>query len=477
MHLFKKKLLKSLTYHSAELYRIKHMFRKQDTKKIAIMAVCICLSIMLLGASRLPIFQGQAAALTIDGVQVTVLSSKQEAQNVLEQYLAQKSNEMNMKVSSVGQVNIIELPKDTGLKPDSANDALKILTQTIAVGIKAAVIQVDGKDTVAVANEDAAKNILENVKAAYINDDDVIIDAKFREEVKIKTKVTEPSNILAADIAKNVLIYGAPQKVLHQIESSDETLWTISKQYDISIEDLQAANPGLTSGDLKVGSSVRLKAIAPLVNCVIVKQVVTTAEIPFEVKRVNDSSIYRGTEKVVTQGVAGEKELTLNVVTTNGVMTGKQVVGSKVLQDPVTKVVQRGTKLVVASRGTGTIGILNWPASSRRITSSFGYRSRGYHTGMDIDGCTGDTIRACEAGTVFFAGWASGYGYTIKIDHGDGLQTWYAHLSQIDVSCGDKVSSGQKIGEMGSTGNSTGSHLHLEVRINGTPYNPIRYLK
>jgi murein DD-endopeptidase MepM/ murein hydrolase activator NlpD len=141
-------------------------------------------------------------------------------------------------------------------------------------------------------------------------------------------------------------------------------------------------------------------------------------------------------------------------------------------------VVERGTKLVVASRGSGGgAGQLDWPVSGRRLTSPFGARKGGYHTGLDIDGNTGDPVSSIESGKVIFAAYSGGYGNIIKIDHGDGLQTWYAHLSKMAVSAGSTVEKGQYIGDVGSTGRSTGSHLHLEIRINGSPYNPINYLK
>lgn len=124
---------------------------------------------------------------------------------------------------------------------------------------------------------------------------------------------------------------------------------------------------------------------------------------------------------------------------------------------------------------------LQWPVSGP-ITSPFGYRvhpvygTRKLHTGIDISAAYGTPIAAAGDGTVIFAGWQSGYGNTTIIDVGNGLATLYAHQSSIKVSEGQTVKRGQVIGAVGSTGTSTGNHLHFEVRVDGTPTNPVPYL-
>jgi len=98
------------------------------------------------------------------------------------------------------------------------------------------------------------------------------------------------------------------------------------------------------------------------------------------------------------------------------------------------------------------------------------------HNGLDMDGSTGDPIRASAGGTVILVGVKGGYGNTVMIDHGGGMVTLYAHQSKLGVSVGQKVTAGQTIGYVGSTGVSTGPHLHFEVRIDGAPVDPMKYL-
>ena len=113
---------------------------------------------------------------------------------------------------------------------------------------------------------------------------------------------------------------------------------------------------------------------------------------------------------------------------------------------------------------------------SGTITSRFGYRGRGTHTGLDIATSTGTAIKAAAGGTVTFSGPKGSYGNLVIISHGNGVQTYYAHCSKLYVSAGETVSQGQTIAAVGSTGNSTGPHLHLEIRVNGVAQNPQNYL-
>ncbi|NMM62094.1 M23 family metallopeptidase [Clostridium sp. P21] len=115
--------------------------------------------------------------------------------------------------------------------------------------------------------------------------------------------------------------------------------------------------------------------------------------------------------------------------------------------------------------------------SQGTITSPFGSRWGTVHQGIDIGASMGAPIYAAMDGKVYCTEWENGYGNVIKIDHGQGIQTVYAHCSNICSTAGEYVNRGEKIGEVGSTGRSTGPHVHFEVRINGKPENPLKYLK
>ena len=116
---------------------------------------------------------------------------------------------------------------------------------------------------------------------------------------------------------------------------------------------------------------------------------------------------------------------------------------------------------------------------SGTITSRFGHvssRRVSKHTGLDIAASTGTKIKAAAGGTVTFSGYKGSFGYMVVINHGNGVETYYAHCSKLYVKAGQQVNQGDRIAAVGNTGNSTGPHLHLEIRINGVAYNPQNYL-
>ncbi len=121
------------------------------------------------------------------------------------------------------------------------------------------------------------------------------------------------------------------------------------------------------------------------------------------------------------------------------------------------------------------IGRFAWPARGE-LTSCFGYRWGRLHAGIDIANDPGSPVRAAQNGRVVFTGWLGGYGYTVVVEHGRGYETLYGHLSDYLVAAGEYVRTGQVVGHMGSTGYSTGPHLHFEIRAQGYPVNPLGLL-
>lgn len=168
--------------------------------------------------------------------------------------------------------------------------------------------------------------------------------------------------------------------------------------------------------------------------------------------------------------------------TTKKEFTEKETVISKLYEEPKKTVTvaskNKSTYTTTSSSSSKKIalGISFIRPTSGVITSRYGARSGRTHTGIDIGAPAGTSISASASGTVTCSGWRGGYGYTVVIYHGNGVETYYAHCSSLNVSEGQQVSQGELIARVGSTGNSTGNHLHFEVRINGVAQNPQNYV-
>lgn len=145
------------------------------------------------------------------------------------------------------------------------------------------------------------------------------------------------------------------------------------------------------------------------------------------------------------------------------------------LRPGMTLTIQENTIRERREISRGSVTTWNWPAIG--VTSSaYGKRNGEFHHGLDIAIASGSLIRAARAGKVTKTGWVGVYGLTVMLDHGDGVQTLYAHNSKVLVKVGDLVSSGEGISMSGNTGNSTGPHLHFEIRHNGKTVDPELFL-
>lgn len=197
----------------------------------------------------------------------------------------------------------------------------------------------------------------------------------------------------------------------------------------------------------------------------------TQKEIPFETRTQTDANLYIGESITVSEGRVGSSEIQSETIYKNGAQQSSRILSENIISKPVARVVRVGTKPKDVLK-SGLFQPLNGVVSSQ-----FGKRWGKNHEGIDIAVPVGTPVKSAECGTVSFAGDAGTYGKLVRIDHGNGVVTAYAHLSEINVSVGQAVNADTQIALSGNTGRSTGPHLHFEVVQNNTPLDPSLYLK
>lgn len=216
-------------------------------------------------------------------------------------------------------------------------------------------------------------------------------------------------------------------------------------------------------------------------NYKIIKTEVYEEVMQRQTEYINDASVFDGVEFTISQGSDGRQLSTYEVTYVDGQEVDRKLVSFEVIVPAVNKVIRRGIKIPTEDETdlvpTGTYIL---PYQGSYLSSSYGRRVLNgrveIHTGWDIPGPSGAPIVAIDGGVVTEVSSNSGYGIYVVIDHGNDLQSIYAHMSQATVEVGDKVGQGYAIGKIGRTGRATGNHVHLEIRLNGVLQNPEKYL-
>ena len=269
----------------------------------------------------------------------------------------------------------------------------------------------------------------------------------------------------------------------YTIQSGD-TLSKIKTACGVSAAPLRALNPGVDFEQLTAGRKILVAQQTDYVRIKEMELLKYRSTIPFETIRRESETLRAGTTQIVQTGKNGKQETTEMITYLGGEQIGSAVVSVREIEAAVPQIIAVGA----GTPGVGAGGFL-WPAvGAYSLSSGFGYRSarisgRSFHGGVDIvkpgGHSTGAPVIAAAAGRVTVAqNGYRGYGHTVVIDHGNGLQTRYAHMKpgSITVRVGQRVAQGQQIGQIGSTGNVTGPHLHFEVLKNGAKVNPMNYI-
>jgi len=445
----------------------------------AIAALSIALIVLIGGVFYLSTTTS-AVGIIVNGKNIGYAPTMKEAKQIVQDVL-KKQGEVAGAVAQTADT--IEYDRVRISKEKFALNTVssEVLEKSITPYIDGFGLQIGEKMAVVVATEQDLDTVLEKYKEHFTkpSDKNVVNSAEFVESFSKVAAKASPSEVKTVDQALEILIKGDIAEREYKVEPND-SLWLIARKNKMLTDEVIAANPGFTEDTvIQPGQVIKLVKAQPYLTVLSKGTKVVEEVIPFDVVTKVDSKLGYGKSIVQQAGKDGAKVVTYNYVEKNGSTVEKQVVKEEVIEQPVKQIVAKGPSrapvYVGTSRGSGSVSGLIWPISGR-VTSYYGYRSGGFHTGIDIDGVTGQPYAAAAAGTVVSAGWDGGYGYAIVIDHGNGVATRYAHSSKLNVKVGQKVSQGETIGLVGSTGRSTGSHLHFEVIINGSTVNPLTYL-
>ncbi len=341
----------------------------------------------------------------------------------------------------------------------------------------------DTKLCTVAAADDSAAIIGAAVQKAYR------LGAK-RPDIEVSAKLALRKNLVDGDSAVNAILAAAPGLCRGYTLSVDgRELFTAASagEIDAALADYQAK--------YAMGGSARLSAEVQVEECITRKDELTPAgdmtallenggaltvistvtetrtdAVPFEVTQTPDENMYVGDVQVDVPGEEGLNTSVVESVYSNGQFLSEAVVSTKTVIEPTTQVERTGTKLRNALEDG-----FSYPLSGR-LSSGFGWRWGREHRGIDLAVAAGTPVGAGAAGTVITAQYNPSYGNYVQIDHGYGIVTTYAHMSSLAVSPGQWVDRGGLVGYSGSTGNSTGPHLHFEVIQNGNYLNPLDYL-
>ena len=251
-------------------------------------------------------------------------------------------------------------------------------------------------------------------------------------------------------------------------ESDKETAEKVSVETKVT-----SADESASGGEIMQGDMVCIKSTVEPVSVRMVEEGKMKEVIEYETIKKKSDEYYQGDTRIEQEGKNGVQIFEGRLTKVAGEVVDRKEVSTSVIRDKQDKIILIGTKERPKTAPTGTYAM---PLEYYTVTSEFGQRWGRLHAGIDLADPTGTTIYASDGGTVIRASYFGGYGNCVEIDHENGRVTRYGHCSAILVSEGDKVYQGQPIALVGSTGNSTGPHLHFEIILDGVQHNPREFV-
>jgi murein DD-endopeptidase MepM/ murein hydrolase activator NlpD len=404
----------------------------------------------------------------VNDKQIGYVNNKKLYSNVLKSI---KSTDGEKPLESI----TIEKAKYTGTNFVDSLQIEKEIRRELKLKMKAAAILINGEEAAKIEKAEDLNKVIEEVKQYYypkIQSGTIsVVSSSIKEDITTTSIMTDSDDILDIHDAAQKIINGKGSEKIYVVKQGD-TIWDIALKNDISIEEIKAANPNLNVEKIGIDDEIKFAKIVPFVNVEVVADVSSEEQIPYNTKTIMDKNLANGTKKVQQQGKNGLVQVKKHLTIVNNEVVSEDVLESKTIASAVDEVIVKGNK---TPQYVATGSFIR--PSRGSLTSRFGSRWGRKHEGIDIGAPTGTPIVAADAGKVIFSGTRNGYGKCVVISHGNGVQTLYGHASKLFVKSGQSVKKGEKIAAVGSTGRSTGPHLHFEVIKNGVSKNPLNYIK
>lgn len=373
---------------------------------------------------------------------------------------------------------------------ETALSAIDQFVTAKAIGVE---LRIEGNLMGVVKDRETAEGILETFQSKYLPEQEEkgsvgilsfaeeekeplstgqsqIEEIEFLEEIEFELVDTSPSMIIDPQEILDALEIGDVTPGKYIVQSGD-CINCIAYDFGISPQIIFDNNELDESSVLQIGQELDLTVTQPTLSVRTVERTVNLVDVHYPTEYELDDTLRVGQTRTVREGVPGKKLVTHLITKINGFYEEEELVDEEIVEEPIPAIIRRGT-MVVRGEGTGSFAM---PVKNAKTSSSYGMRWGRLHAGIDFTSKSRD-IYASDNGTVTTAGWHNSFGNYVIIDHKNGFKTLYAHLSRISTSKGSIVEKGDKIGVMGSTGNSTGVHLHFEIHKSGKAVNPSSYL-
>lgn len=414
--------------------------------------------------------QNYGLALEYNGEQIATVSHEEVYEKANHMIMDQLTPDGKSKVESkYSQIKIV--PVNSGECCESPSEIKnKIIENSQDIFVEACGIYIDDKLIGVGESEESLKKMLENAinEQKELNPDKSV---NIMEKIEFKKGFFAPEDVKSGEELKSYL-FNETEREFKYITSENETIASIAEKFDVSEETIRDKN-NIAEEETTPYDVLIITLKESILHFEFSKTVEEEVEIPFETEERENDSQYKSWSKVIQEGINGRETFTYEIkYDATGKEISKTELSHAIVAEPVKKIIEKGTK-------EEPEGFL-WPVPyTRNITSPFGPRWGTIHKGIDIAaaGVLGTDIVAAEDGVVQKATHGStGYGNHIVIKHDGVYSTLYGHCKELCVKVGDKVKKGQVIAKVGSTGDSTGPHLHFEIRVNGKQEDPQKYL-